>query len=284
MRQPVDCLQSLIEFQLRKIDNNGAASSVSKPEWLKAGQKVEQQRLKIRDASSALSVAMNAVNLQLGGQLLRQHALQIHSISMVSQTFEDFQRSVGDGHSALTVQVDKLSSRLEDMAAHAQNPQPRESNAALCNDKAPSTDVGGSLTNSATATSSLHPPRQPVVIPSSKNEQLEEHRTANPALADCPDTKASYVRITASMNVRRCPKLCRCQCHVPTHYQTPRILRSLIGQLSLTHTGLLHARALQLPSLSAERQQDKFHVRSVKPKYTSWSFCQTLLHHVQNID
>lgn len=83
-RRPVVELRALIELRATRPPE-GDVPRVSKVEWLRSGPEIERLRRRIGEARSNLSIAIGALNLQLGGRFVRQHALQVQSFSVVSQ-------------------------------------------------------------------------------------------------------------------------------------------------------------------------------------------------------
>ena len=60
-------------------------------------------------------------------------------------------------------------------------------------------------------------------------------------------TKPGTIRVDATINLQRCPRLCRCKCHVSHYVRTPRWLSTVIGQLMFDYTSLIYAKPCDYP-------------------------------------
>lgn len=108
-------------------------------------------------------------------------------------------------------------------------------------------------------------PSSPAGLLSSVLLQLQQRASASldpfamhPKNFNRGQSTASYVRIDTTMNVRACPKFCKCQCHVHTYFQTPRILRDIVGQLFFSYTGQLRASACNYPPCRQSNVKRRF--------------------------
>lgn len=224
MRRPVDDLNAVIEYRLQGIDGDGTSSTLSKKEWLKAGPAIEKHRRRILEAANQLNLAMTATTLQ-------QQALQIQSISLVSQDLQNLQLGIhsstaGDreDNAGLLGQASQLFSRLDEITSKLEGSSLATSSARV--------NAGGDCTPRLDGCTE-HQHASSAALPPRSRASLEG--------------RGSVVRVTATTTDRKCPPFCRCQCHVASHIQTPRMLRTLIGQLFFTYTGLLRPTPCNYP-------------------------------------
>ena len=284
MRRAVDDLESLIVCQLQRVDKDGTIS-LSKREWLQASSKIEKKKQRISKARSKLGTMMDAMNLQLGGQAERQHALQIQSISLVSQNVQSLQQDIhaslatisDNTQSALAMQGDRLASLLVELAlSRQQHLTERGSQAgshikveqsldashqeigeaespAESSPNASNAQPGESLSSAEPSESIDHTPA------STAGEHPPRHAgSAISRAAHRDQSTASCVRVATTMSVRACPKFCKCQCHVHTHFQTPRILRDIVGQLFFSYTGQLRTSNCNYPPCRQSNVKRRF--------------------------
>ena len=222
MRKPVEDLQTLVEYQVQGIVNDSSPPRLRKREWLRADPKIERHRRRIRDARHDLGLAMTAVNIQLDGRALCQQALQIQSISLVSQEIQDLRSSTHSTGSTvleengqrLSQQVNRLYSSLVDLSSGRDNSPGTLSSGPT--DSAGVLRIGGPGNSGATVPARL-------------------------------DSQTPLVQVTGTINSQTCPTLCRCRCHSPSHFETPQILKNLLGHLVLSYCGSLRTAPCDYP-------------------------------------
>lgn len=219
MRQAMIDLDAVIAYQLRPADHDGVSPAFSKHRWLRASPKIEGLKQKICDARAGLDLTLTAMSLQIQGQSL-QHALQIQSLGLQLRESQEQQqanqnillRAIEATGSSLPLQLETLISRLDLRLKHEHG------------------QVAAVRTEPPTS-STLESPSNETALAVADNRQTTQSEADN--------QQASFVRIDATMSLQNCPRFCRCRCHLATHYQTPRILKGVLGQLFFSYTGLL---------------------------------------------
>lgn len=90
-------------------------------------------------------------------------------------------------------------------------------------------------------------PRSNSTSSATKGKQIQTRRLGPSHLAKQQMGTSGIVRVTASMTVQSCPHACKCSCHVQSHFQTPRFLRNVLGQLLLSYTSLVRFKPCDYP-------------------------------------
>lgn len=234
VHRPVEDFQALVEYQLQQIDIDSDSTSprLRKGQWLRADSKIERHRRRIRDARENLIAVIGSLGIQLTWQTLRQQVLQIQSISLVSQDVRSLWSSTHapsppvceDDGQQVSQQANQLFSSLAESSSRGER-------------RSGTMSIGA--TDSADAVLSTGPDRS----------------------APRPRRQTSLVRVTGTINGdegETCPRLCRCRCHTPSHFETPRLLKNLLGHLVLSCSGSLRAAPCDYPLCRKRPKKSQF--------------------------
>jgi len=59
--------------------------------------------------------------------------------------------------------------------------------------------------------------------------------------------ETDVIVVSATMNLERCPRLCKCQCHIQSYFRTPEKLRETFGRLLFSYTSLIWTKNCNYP-------------------------------------
>lgn len=223
-------LQTMVEFDLKRSEELGPhrLPKVSWIKWMTAGPAMERLKQTIRDARDNLDAGLAALHLQSNGDV-RRTALQIQSVQLTQVEMLAGVRNIQQELPATlqTMIENAISPGLEGLSSQMQR-----LNASLQT----SSGKPGEVTLAATD-----------VIPPSQSDTIAEGHQS--------------ICITATMPNQQCPRFCKCHCHRQSYTETPKLLRTVLGQLMCSYNSLIWTKPCDYPPCrtGARKMQLKYY-------------------------
>ncbi|KAI9886441.1 MAG: hypothetical protein M1823_001759 [Watsoniomyces obsoletus] len=210
-RQDVQELDELVEYQLKRSDDRDKKGrlKVARGTWLRKKDQLEQLRQRLRTRMVAFTAALSTLHIHLSQE---NHSTMFLHVREIRLAYDDQLSTIRD-------QITNLPMLLESRLAMVMSGQPPK-----C------------LHDSSTVTET---DRDPI-----GNQEMAVSMLSPTPIAPHPTARPTALCMGASVRTMKCPRFCRCRCHVPTQFSTPRWMKNIFGSFFGSFRGypLLHSR------------------------------------------